>query len=225
MSRTDVTERLADWLRTQLPDADDVRVEGLDRVEFGHSAEMMVLTVVTQRAATEARQDVVLRLRPPPPALLEPYDLKRQFDVLRALEHTAVRVPRALWLEDSGEVLGREFLVMERVAGDVYEMETPDRPATGIRRMCASMAEQLGAIHSIELAAVDLSFLGDGRDHPTANSTTGPTRCTVSNAGRCPRYVRPNRSHPRSSPWSTVMPSLATLRSAAMTSVRYSIGS
>jgi aminoglycoside phosphotransferase (APT) family kinase protein len=162
---SDVAERLAYWLRTQLPDADEVRIEGLDRVEFGHSAEMMVLTVVTQRAATEARQDVVLRLRPPPPALLEPYDLKRQFGVLRALEHTAVRVPRALWLEDSGEVLGREFLVMERVAGDVYEMETPDRPAAGIRRMCASMAEQLGAIHSVELAAVDLSFLGDGRDH------------------------------------------------------------
>ena len=37
-------ERLTAWLRTQLPDADDVHVEGLDRVSFGHSAEMMVLT-------------------------------------------------------------------------------------------------------------------------------------------------------------------------------------
>ncbi len=39
--------RLVAWLRTQLPKADDVRIHGLDRVEFGHSAEMMVLTVVT----------------------------------------------------------------------------------------------------------------------------------------------------------------------------------
>ena len=44
-------ERLTGWLRTQLPDADDVRIEGLDRVNFGHSAEMMMLTVVTARAA------------------------------------------------------------------------------------------------------------------------------------------------------------------------------
>jgi aminoglycoside phosphotransferase (APT) family kinase protein len=31
--------------------------------------------------------------------------------------------------------------------------------------MCAGMADQLAAIHSIDLTAVDLSFLDDGRDH------------------------------------------------------------
>lgn len=160
-----VPDRLADWLRTQVPDADEVRIEGLDRVEFGHSAEMMVLTVVTVRGGDEERRDVVLRLRPPPPALLEPYDLKRQFDILRGLEHTSVRVPRALWIEESGDVLGREFFIMERVAGDVHEMEAPDAAPECIRRMCESMADQLAAIHSIDLDAVDLSFLGDGRDH------------------------------------------------------------
>ena len=169
MTETDnVPERLSVWLRTQLPEADEVRIDGLDRVQFGHSAEMMVLTVLTQRGGVQDRQDVVLRLRPPPPALLEPYDLKRQFDILRALENTPVRVPRALWLEDSGEVLGRPFFVMERVGGDVYEMETPEG-ANGtpecIRSMCAGMADQLAAIHSIDLTAVDLSFLDDGRDH------------------------------------------------------------
>jgi aminoglycoside phosphotransferase (APT) family kinase protein len=169
MTETDnVAERLSVWLRTQLPEADEVRIEGLDRVQFGHSAEMMVLTVLTQRGGVQDRQDVVLRLRPPPPALLEPYDLKRQFDILRALENTPVRVPRALWLEDSGEVPGRPFFVMERVGGDVYEMETPDG-ANGtpecIRSMCTGMADQLAAIHSIDLTAVDLSFLDDGRDH------------------------------------------------------------
>ncbi len=160
-----VPDRLADWLRTQVPDVDEVRIEGLDRVEFGHSAEMMVLTVVTVRGGDEERRDVVLRLRPPPPALLEPYDLKRQFDILRGLEHTSVRVPRALWIEESGDVLGREFFIMERVAGDVHEMEAPDAAPECIRRMCESMADQLAAIHSIDLDAVDLSFLGDGRDH------------------------------------------------------------
>jgi aminoglycoside phosphotransferase (APT) family kinase protein len=160
-----VAVRLADWLHTQVPDADEVRVEGLDRIEFGHSAEMMMLTVVTRRAGAEARQEAVLRLRPPPPALLEPYDLRGQFDVLLALERSTVRVPRALWFEGSGDVLGREFFVMERVAGDVYEMEPPNRSDQTVRRMCASMAEQLAAIHSVDLCAVDVDFLGDGRDH------------------------------------------------------------
>jgi aminoglycoside phosphotransferase (APT) family kinase protein len=156
-----VSEALTDWLREQLP-GDDLRIEGLDRVEFGHSAEMLAFTVV---AGTE-RRDVVLRLRPRPPALLEPYDLTRQFDILRALNGTSVRVPRALWLEETGDVLGRPFFVMERVVGDVYEMEAPkDAPPERIRRMCLSMAEQLAAIHTVDLAATGLDSLADGATH------------------------------------------------------------
>ncbi|WAC93787.1 phosphotransferase family protein [Mycobacterium sp. Aquia_213] len=156
-----VAERLTAWLRTQLPDADDVRVEGLDRVNFGHSAEMMVLTVVTG----DTRRDVVLRLRPKPPALLEPYDLVRQFSILRALQDSAVRVPRALWLEGSGDVLGRPFLVMERVGGDVYEMEAPAEAAATVVRMCQSLAEHLAAIHSVDLEQTGLDALDDGSNH------------------------------------------------------------
>src|ERR1700756_2602516 len=137
---TDIEARLATWLRTQLPDADDVRVEGLDRVSFGHSAEMMMLSIVTGHGDRDDRRDVVLRLRPNPPALLEPYDLARQFAILRALADTAVRVPRALWLEETGDVLGRPFFVMERAAGQVYEMEAPAGVADStVARMCQSM--------------------------------------------------------------------------------------
>ena len=125
---------------------------------------MMVLTIVTD----DDGRDVVLRLRPRPPALLEPYDLERQFDILRALERTPVRAPRALWLENTGDVLGRPFFVMERLPGDVYEMEAPDGPdvtAERVHRMCLGMAEQLAAIHLVDLAATGLDELGDGRDH------------------------------------------------------------
>ena len=164
----EVRDRLTGWLRTQVPDADGLRVEGLDRVEFGHSAEMMVLTIVSGQRGDEERRDVVVRLRPRPPALLEPYDLARQFTVLRALEGSAVRVPRALWLEDTGDVLGRPFFVMERVPGNVYEMEAPqesDVSADGVRRMCESMAEQLAAIHTVDIAEVHLDSLDDGSNH------------------------------------------------------------
>lgn len=167
MTATDeIGPRLTQWLQTKLPDADEIRVEGLDRVTFGHSAEMMVLTIVARRGDAEDRHDVVLRLRPRPPALLEPYDLARQFDILRGLADTDVLAPRALWLEDSGEVLGREFLIMNRVAGSVYEMETPpDATPQRIRRMCESMAEQLAAIHSVDLSKTGLAALDDGRTH------------------------------------------------------------
>jgi aminoglycoside phosphotransferase (APT) family kinase protein len=159
-------ERLIGWLRTRLSDADDVHVEGLGRVNFGHSAEMMMLSVVTRHGDQDTRQDVVLRLRPKPPALLEPYDLTRQFTILRALEDTRVRAPRALWLEETGDVLGRPFFVMERAAGDVYEMEPPaDVTDQTVVRMCQSLVEQLAAIHSVDLEQTNLDALDHGSDH------------------------------------------------------------
>jgi aminoglycoside phosphotransferase (APT) family kinase protein len=62
-------------------------------------------------------------------------------------------------------VLGRPFFVMTRSAGDVYEMDAPDRGPEGIKRMCESLAEQLAAIHSVKLQESGLGSLGDGRNH------------------------------------------------------------
>jgi aminoglycoside phosphotransferase (APT) family kinase protein len=155
----DVRERMTAWLSDQV--GERVRIDGLASVDFGHSAEMLALTMVTG----DSRRDVVVRLRPPPPALLEPYDLARQFKILRALAPTPVRAPPALWLEPTGDVLGRPFLVMDRVPGDVYEMKAPDAEPARIRRMCEGIADQLAQIHLIDLEAVGLASLDDGTRH------------------------------------------------------------
>jgi len=163
-----VRQRLTAWLAAQLPGAAGVRIDGLDRVELGHSAETLLLTVAWRRGNHDHHEDVVVRIRPPAPGLLEPYDLKRQFDILRALEGTPVRAPRALWYEGSGEVLGREFYVMERRAGVVYERTLPEELAAApdrIRRMSESMVDQIAAIHNVDLHATGLDAIGDGRDY------------------------------------------------------------
>jgi aminoglycoside phosphotransferase (APT) family kinase protein len=154
-------ERLTEWFASQLPDANDVRVEGLDRVEVGHSAETLLMTLVVDGTS----RDVVVRIRPKPPGLLEPYDLHRQFTILRALDGTAVRSPAVLYYEPSGEVLGRDFYVMERLPGRVIERGVPDDLKNNpnlVRRMCLSMVDQIAAIHT---ADVDFDALPDGRDH------------------------------------------------------------
>ena len=87
---------------------------------MGHSAETIRLTLGWTDGAPQQR-DVVVHVRPEPPGLLEPYDLRRQFELLRALEPTPVRSPAALWYEETGAVLGRECFVMECAAGTVYE--------------------------------------------------------------------------------------------------------
>lgn len=157
----DAEQRLAGWFAAQIPDARQVQVERLDRVEVGHSAETLLLGLVVDGRSV----DVVIRVRPASPGLLEPYDLKRQFDILRSLEPTRVRAPRALWWEPTGEVLGREFYAMERLAGTVYERGVPRELASDVprvRRMCESMVEQIAAIHTVDLRETGLGAIGDG---------------------------------------------------------------
>lgn len=160
--------QLGGWLKQQIPDADEAWIEGLGRVDFGHSAEMLILTAGWRSAGAEHRQEVVLRLSPPPPGLLEPYDLRRQVDILRALEATPVRAPRALWIEETGDVLGRPFYVMERLAGEVFEREIPPHLKDSPERI-ATMSEhafdQIIAIHQVDLRATGLDSLGDGRGY------------------------------------------------------------
>ena len=165
----ELRDRLALWFADQLIDAEGVRVEGLDRVEIGHSAEMFTLTLVSRSAGAERSDDLVVRLRPPEPGLLEPYDLKRQFEVLRGLEGTAVRAPQALWLEPTGRVLGRPFFVMRRLDGEVFERnpipaEMEAEPGR-LRRMCESMVDQFAAVHLVDLKETGLDALADGRGY------------------------------------------------------------
>lgn len=161
----DVTDRLTAWLRDEV--GTHVRIEGLESVEFGHSAELLAFAVITARNDSESCRDVVLRMRPPPPALLEPYDLDRQFRVLSALAGSAVRAPSVCWYEPTGEILGRPFFVMDRVDGTVYELEAPEAISERVERMCRSMIEQLAAVHTVDVAAVGLADLADGASHLT----------------------------------------------------------
>lgn len=159
----ETTAKLAEWFATQVG-VDRVDIEDFAGVPAGHSAETLRLTLVWDDGAPR-REDVVLRVRPQPPSLLEPYDLRKQYEIMRALEPTPVRAPRVLWYEQTGDVLGREFLVMAYAPGVAYERTIPDEltndPAR-VRRMSEELVDELAAIHAVDPKT--LAFLGDGRD-------------------------------------------------------------
>ncbi|ADP80576.1 phosphotransferase family protein [Pseudofrankia inefficax] len=168
MRGTDDLHRLTGWLAERMPAASGLRIENADRITFGHSAEITALALAWTEGGTARRRDVVLRLCPPSPGLLEPYDMARQFTILRALEPTAVRGPAVLWLDESGDVLGRPFYVMAKVPGQVYEQHIPaelEASPTTIHRMTQGIIEQLAAIHSVDPGERGLAGEGEGRTY------------------------------------------------------------
>lgn len=111
---------------------------------------------------SDGHQDWVLRRPPLGHALETAHDMGREVRVLRALQGTAVPVPRVLAFCADTEVLGAPFYVMERVEGTVL------RDHAGLAALTEAQTRQLGyrlldilaALHSVEPGAVGLADFG-----------------------------------------------------------------
>lgn len=108
-------QRIADYLRTKLPQATGVTVENVVRIPGGASRETWSFDARWQESESEVRQGFVLR-RDPDASLLES-DRDAEFRVMDAVWAEGVPVPRMHWLERDSAWLDRPFFIMERIDG------------------------------------------------------------------------------------------------------------
>lgn len=144
-------DALAEYLAANLEPADDLTVELHDA---GHSNETVFLEW--------GDRELVLR-RPPPGETAETaHDVLREHRVVSSLADTDVPVPTTLLACDDHDVIGADFFVMERVAGDVMrEVELPRfaDPANR-RRVGETLVDVLAAIHRVDYETVGLGDFG-----------------------------------------------------------------
>ena len=138
-------------------------VEDLTRIPGGFSYETWSLRAKWTDGEGSHDDRLILR-RAPRGGVLEPYDASREFRVIRALESTPVAVPRALWCDPSGDVLGTSFYLMELVEGSIPLPwdESLDEPTKNA--MHEAFADALADLHSVDWKALDLDFLGIPED-------------------------------------------------------------
>ena len=169
-------ERLAEWLHGVLPDAEDLRVSELSGPgATGFSSDTLMFDIRYEEDGKERRKELVARLEPSGLRTFPEYDLGQQFRVLQALADTKVPVPRVLWREESDEILGKNFFVMERVEGLV----PPDTPSYHTEGWVTEISpeeraefwwnglETLAEIHRLDWRALDFGFL----DQPERGAT------------------------------------------------------
>jgi aminoglycoside phosphotransferase (APT) family kinase protein len=102
------------------------------------------------------------------------YRMDHQFEVIRLVEEkTDVPVPRVRWLENTGDVLGTPFFLMDYVEGRVPPDVMPytfggnwfaDSPAERRRELQDSTVGVLAKLHSIPSPTTTFAFLDDGSD-------------------------------------------------------------
>ncbi len=104
----------------------------------------------------------VLRRPPRPPLPPSAHDVLREARLLRALEGTAVRVPRVLAACEDDAVIGAPFYVMELVEGDVITTAMPAAldDETQRRRVGEELVDALVEVHAADWRACGLEGYG-----------------------------------------------------------------
>jgi aminoglycoside phosphotransferase (APT) family kinase protein len=100
----------------------------------------------------------VLRRPPRPPLPPSAHDVLREAFLLKALEGTAVRVPKVLATCDDESVIGAPFYVMERVHGDVLTTRMPADLAPDT--VADELIDALVEVHAVDWRACGLEGFG-----------------------------------------------------------------
>ncbi len=147
------TERLEPYLRERLPGADgpfDVRQFG-----GGHAN-------LTYRLRFGERE-YVLRRPPYGPLPKGGHDMKREYRVLSKLYASYPLAPRAFVLCTDHDVIGADFVVMERRNGIVIRRSLPaffDDDIAARRALSENFIDTLADLHTVDYAAAGLADLG-----------------------------------------------------------------
>lgn len=175
----DWREKLGRYLGEHLPSAETVRVQSAGYMPAGASNETLPIDAIVSCDGSEYRIPLVLRPERVE-GILAPYDVHRQYRVMRSLARSDVPVPAVAWYEASTEVLGAPFYLMTRMQGETlplfwYGSASPRLPA---------VAEMLARIHAVPWREQGLDFLldGDDSDDPLATELR-PWRRMAERAG------------------------------------------
>jgi aminoglycoside phosphotransferase (APT) family kinase protein len=166
-------------------------------LEGGVSARVTAIELIRSSGAHET-----VVLRQPNPSRLEenPRAARQEYTLLSRLHRAGLPVPAAIDLDDSGEVAGAPYLVMEYIDGAAkFAPETLDRALT-------YLAEQLVTIHAVDVAALDLPFLPAHSagvsgtvwaepDQPNGSWEEGRIRSTLQHVWPLPERVPPAVLH------------------------------
>jgi aminoglycoside phosphotransferase (APT) family kinase protein len=113
-------QRLATWLATQLPQAENLRLSELTGPSnTGFSNDTLMLDLHHEEHGQARHESLVVRIKPTGFQVFPEYDLRRQYRVMQLLASTDVPVPELRWFEVDETVLGAPFYVMTRIDGQV----------------------------------------------------------------------------------------------------------
>jgi aminoglycoside phosphotransferase (APT) family kinase protein len=145
-------ERLAAYLRRQMPDAGEIGVSNIARIAGGASRETWSFDAQWSENGSHTERSFIVR-RDPPASLLDSNN-ELEFALYTALAGGEIPVPEPHWIERDGTWLERPFFIMQRLPGgsDARTLATSPEWAAARPLIARHKAEILAAIHAWDIA-------------------------------------------------------------------------
>ena len=170
LNEDEVHARLSEWIKDKVED-DNASVSSFSRPSgSGMSSETLLFESSWGKGESETNKQLVARLAPTSKDIpvFPKYDLSSQVKIMKLVEKsTNIKVPKVVWLEQSSDILGTPFFVMERIHGRVppdippyvfggwlYDANPEDQ--IRLQQFCLKIIAQLS---QIKLNSVDTEFL------------------------------------------------------------------
>jgi aminoglycoside phosphotransferase (APT) family kinase protein len=106
------------YLSNKIPNAKALTITNFIRMTEGFSYETFLIDAQWTQDNNMISQGFAIRMVPEA-GVVEPYDIKAHYKILKAVEDSPVPAPKPYWLEMDSHILGRPFFVMEKVEGEV----------------------------------------------------------------------------------------------------------
>ena len=147
--------KVANYLKDKLDGAADPN--SLTVRQFGGGAANLTYLI------KYPKHEYVLRRPPLGPVAKSSHDMGREYKVLSKLYQVFIKAPRAFAFEETGDLIGSQFFIMERRNGIVIRRKIPDQletnDETGIK-ISESLIDTLVELHKVDYNSLGLSDLG-----------------------------------------------------------------
>jgi len=136
MNKQRLAERLVPYLESLYPDRSSLSVTNLDEINMGWETELYTFEVDSTKDGDQIKEHRVLRVFQGESAGRKS---AKESSLMRKLGEAGYPVPRVYSHEVSGEVIGKPFILMERIQGTTldaaYRNETPEELQRGLSRL------------------------------------------------------------------------------------------
>ena len=130
-----------------LASAENVQVHDLARISDGWETDVYSFAVEHVKSNERERQDLILRVYPGDDA---PQESAHEFDVMKQLYEAGYPVPQVLLLEQDGALLGRPFVIMERIAGRSLGDISDESPVEKRLKLTTLMCRMFADLHALD---------------------------------------------------------------------------